>query len=375
MIYNNGTYVGMIEDVRADLGTQGEYWYNSTNDKVYVYSTSNPGTYYTSIEAGIEKDIFSIGQRDYIVVRDLDLRYGSLHGITTSATNSGTSSHITIWNNSLYFIGGAYQTGVTRYGNAIQSWCNLDHHRYAYNFIYQPYDAALSPQCSTTTRAYMSNVRADHNVVVGGWYGWEFFNANTSSTNHNFSVDHNTFVHQTNKYHSVTSFTRLSRITAEATEYNVTDNIFYNQSLYAWEVGSGSGSNWLGESVFFDRNYYYGTATYLMNNEGTNYASLAAFVAATIWEDHGYESASPSLFVNPQAGDYRPQEGSPACTMDADGSYVGALPCYVEDNTASCASYRGIFCDLTSCSYAGVTCSESSSRRPGTVYCNQGGCS
>jgi len=100
---------------KVDLDAQGEAWWDSTNSRIYVYSTSNPATYYNgSIECAQQQMFIYVEEfMSYIVIDSLDMRYTGDNGIYVD----NNSENITIQNCTIKYVG-SNQSG---YVSAIQS--------------------------------------------------------------------------------------------------------------------------------------------------------------------------------------------------------------------------------------------------------------
>ena len=84
------------------------------------------------------------------------------------------------------WIGGAYNTSGTRYGNAIQFWDSAENCSVEKNYIYQVYDAALTFQ-GNSEDVYI-NLSFKNNLVEYSSMNFEFWDsANAKMTNIDFS--------------------------------------------------------------------------------------------------------------------------------------------------------------------------------------------
>ena len=66
---------------KIDLDTQGETWWDAGNGRIYLYSTSNPATFYNGdVECCRYQAIIQAIDKSYLVFQDLDLLYSSADG-------------------------------------------------------------------------------------------------------------------------------------------------------------------------------------------------------------------------------------------------------------------------------------------------------
>jgi hypothetical protein len=319
----NGNIEGMTNSVLSGLTSQGEFYYNPPTGRVAIYSVGNPATYYSSIEAGLDDNVIDINNKNYVVFKDLDIRYGARCGI-----EGATSSNIFIYNNSLSYIGGAYQSGTLRYGNAIQFWSNSHDIKVIGNNISYSYDAGITAQTDTCGKN-MTNHEYSYNILTYNRYHIEFFNAITGCSGNygiveNFSIHHNTMLYAgDDTFRTVNGQgIQLSRSTPNTTNFNITNNLIgYSDYQEIQLVGSGNHYNWMGNYPQFNYNLYYNTNSDYIMWENDLYSSILAFVAGQGMESNGLQS-NPMLMSS-----YQPYNNSPACNMSSTGSYVGALAC------------------------------------------------
>jgi len=91
------------------LNAQGEAWYDKNNRRIYLYSSSNPATFYKgSIECALDRGLITISNKSHITIENLDCRYTGANGI------EAIGNHITIGNNTVKFCGNNF-SGHTHY--------------------------------------------------------------------------------------------------------------------------------------------------------------------------------------------------------------------------------------------------------------------
>ena len=176
----------------ADLATQGDYYWDTTTNRLYLYSTSNPGDLYSSIECAINRYVIHEGQQSYVVYDELAIRYGASHAIGGS-----TVHHIVIRNCDISYIGGAlqyYKTDGTpvRYGNGIELWDNAHDILVENCKIWEIYDTALTAQGSDESTQY--NITFRNNTAWNCEMMLETWLKPDTSLLRNILVERNTFV-------------------------------------------------------------------------------------------------------------------------------------------------------------------------------------
>ncbi len=323
IIFNDESGWGKKQASLADLKIQGDFYYNPTTDKTYLYSTSNPASHYNNIELSKKGNIFDINNGQYIVIKDLDLRYSAKDAVFVL-----DSHHIYMMNLSTHFIGGAYQSGTLRYGNALEVLGDSSQIYFSYNTIFQTYDAGVSPQIG-----YFTDIYIKHNTIIKARYCYEYFNHNPDEITNRIVFDHNTCYDSGGGFGGTSSGkgVRTGAMDGYINQFNITNNIFYGGTTYLVEMQAKFDST----NSNLNNNLYYSTNNAGFHWRGTTYTytNFAAYQTASK-EDKNSIKADP-LFTDPAKGDFRPKQGSPACTMSSSGSYVGAIPCSSSSSTTT----------------------------------------
>ncbi|HNX38578.1 MAG TPA: right-handed parallel beta-helix repeat-containing protein [Candidatus Cloacimonadota bacterium] len=307
IIFNNDANCGRKRTTLATCTVQGDWFYDTTDDRVYMYSASNPGTYYTHIELGgiYSENVLTIGYRSYITVDGLSVKYSANNGIMIRE-----ASNVIVQNCEVAWIGGMYygeDGNGYRMGNGIQIWNNNNNITVRYNYVHDIYDAGISPQGSG---AYtQSNISIYYNVFEGCYYTYEVFTSGDRTlTNVNF---YNNTCLWAGTVWSVNqrpdaSNARHVRTWGEdgtLTNNNIKNNIFYEATQTAY-------AHYYSCPFTLDHNLYY--VDYLGYINTTTYTSLASWRAAT-GDDYNSLSADPLLNV-----DYTLRAGSPAINAGED---------------------------------------------------------
>lgn len=173
--FNNGKYCGVMKSGTSALTSNGDFYYNGSG-RLYLYCTSDPRSYYSNIEIAQNKVI--LGLADNVVIDNLDIRYGGLHGI------SGTADSVNITNCNISWIGGAHQDDA-RLGNGIQISQHSDWATVKYCHISQCYDAGLTFQSYSSSGEQpgnFTNITFQDNIVEYCTYGIEMFSSDHSAS-------------------------------------------------------------------------------------------------------------------------------------------------------------------------------------------------
>jgi hypothetical protein len=322
VIFNNEASVGVKRSTLGGLTGQGNYYYNPSTQRVTIYSTSAPSTFYSNIELVQKVHLANIENKNYIVIRDLEFSYGSAHGI------SARGQYQYIINNTLRYIGGSYHEGTARYGNAIE-WGLFSNNTYAgYNYVTQVYDAGITHQSWDTGGAgvYIGNALVEYNIVTYSGYPYEYFNHNLSGAlTENILIRNNFFGYSYEGWykgqrHIYDMNIRLAVHPIGSKNFTIINNIMFNES-YRFIENFPSGT-WRGDLPIINNNLYWQGSSPMFTWNGTGYNTFSNFQSGTTFETNG-------AYADPQfiTGTYTPSPGSPACTMSSTGSYVGALPC------------------------------------------------
>jgi hypothetical protein len=189
IILNDEQICGVKVWERSDLNSQGRFWYDEDNDLVEMCSVSNPGSYYSHVELGLNRLCVTVDNRSYVACDNLDLRYG-VFGVAGMSTH-----HIIVRNCDISFIGGEDQYGgskTLRYGNGVQFW-NAAHDNIVEGCAFnQIYDAAVTAQGSDVAGFEVYNINFRNNVIRNSEYSLEFWEGGSLSRAHDIFFENNT---------------------------------------------------------------------------------------------------------------------------------------------------------------------------------------
>jgi hypothetical protein len=351
LILNDDTlYNSNLIYKKSDVNKSGEWHYNTTENKIYWNISANPASIYTDIYATTSPDdarVINLAGMSYITLANWSIRRASIHGIQL-----GRADHIKILECSFDAIGGAWQNAATRYGNCIENYGNGTNFEISHNTFSNCYDAAISPQFTSTSATIFENLTYQYNLIIDSRYPFEYFNTNESSIVKNILFDHNTIISAQNKFMLRTSsWLRLAQSNCTVTNFNITNNVFIGGNTTGAIAYSFNETNdwWNGVSPNLNYNFFNKTnpATNLLRFNAVVYTSLAAFKTAQPNFEVNSIQGVPSFVV----GSYVPTSDSPICTMSDTGSYVGAYPCA---STAAVAIVEENPCRVQFSGYSGT---------------------
>ena len=264
LIFNNESSCGKKNSALNSLGSQGDFYYDPAIGYLYVYSTSNPGTYYTTIEAAERNHGILISGRNYLTIQDFDLRYWGAHGIQIDGY-SANCDNIIIQRNDISYIGGSFQSGPgsQRYGNGIEQWSNGTNIIVRKNLIKHCYDAALTPQ-GTAAGNTKRNQEWSYNIISNCHYGIELWTSGAGSSMSAIHFYNNSFYNAGAEWSANqripdnswdnAAHVKMFNSQASATDIQIKNNIFSTSSSNAVQVWTA----WTDiANVTFSNNLYY----------------------------------------------------------------------------------------------------------------------
>ena len=324
VIFNNEASCGWKRTTQAACTAQGDWYINPSTDYLYLYSLSNPGSFYTHIEiGGIYNENSVSTYESYIIIQDLDVRYSANNGIRVNG-----AANVIVQRNDVSWIGGMYfNATTTRMGNGIQLWETGNNIEVRYNKIRQCYDAGISPQGNS---AYNSNgISCHHNLISLCYYGIEFWTSVGSKIS-NVCFDNNTIVDcgwQWSQAQRPNNTAARSLMFWDLSEpvtgtFGIRNNIFSNSRYYAFRCDSGY------EGLKMDYNIW--NVDVIARTSGVTYTTLAQWQAGKAQDLHS-KTGDP-LFTS--STDFHLLPGSPAIdaganlgyTLDFDGIAITGTP-------------------------------------------------
>ena len=147
----------------------------------------NPGNVFASIEAGVRKTAFVLGEANGVHIENLNIEYYGWHGIAAAGT---LIRGLHVRGCEIGYIGGVihsylgldpnYPEGgrgtIGRLGNAVEIYGGCDDYIVEDCYVYDIYDAGLTHQVTTNGRnLQMTNIAYKNNLIERCVYGIEYF--------------------------------------------------------------------------------------------------------------------------------------------------------------------------------------------------------
>lgn len=186
----------VLTSKKSTLGavtSQGDFYQDTSASKTYLYSTSNPATFYGGpLElwyngtAASNGNIIYASSKTYLVFQDLELKYGGAHGFQCVNCDNITVQRLTV-----SYIGGSYLTGTTRYGNGIEFWDNATNITVSNNNVSQTFDEGITIQ-TTSNNKTQNNDTIESNIIDKCGRGIAHSYSGTGGTITNVLYDKNT---------------------------------------------------------------------------------------------------------------------------------------------------------------------------------------
>ena len=307
LFFNNDTKAGYRVWQIADVNASDRFFYNVADSLIYLYSTTNPGSAYTSIDCGgvyHENTIKFPAYRHHVTIRNIDARHSGNNCIYVDRAND-----IVIEYCDVSWLGGWLYNAATkiRQGNGIGAWMV---NNYTYNIIirnnkvWQAYDAGISPQGSSNTA---SNILMYNNIVYDCYYSYEWW-CTTGQTNANINFYNNTCYNAGNNWSydqrvdkNNSAHVMIWSLTGTVSNCGVYNNIFKTCADHGLRIDDNI------SKILLDYNVY-DMAIMGEMNESDTYITFTEWKAASLQDDHSI-NADP-LFIS--SSDFHLQSSSPA---------------------------------------------------------------
>ncbi len=179
-------YSGFItpENVGENLTENFEYYHDHRNGVLYLYYDNEgkaPHEVYSDIEICPRDGVFYVSTNtENVLIDNLAIKYTGFYGVSIKEYTTG----VTVTNCEMGWIGGcqwnfATEAEGSRIGNAIEAWETTTNLTTNNNWIYQVYDAGLSPQgTSSDGISVYTNLVMRENLVEYCSYNIEWFDRN-----------------------------------------------------------------------------------------------------------------------------------------------------------------------------------------------------
>jgi hypothetical protein len=251
LVYNGSTTAPLREFSTGDLNVQGEFHYSAST--LSVYSTSNPGTFYTSIEICPKLNIFNGSDPDNnITISNLDIRYTGSHGV--SIVDGDT---VIVEDCIVSYCGGATLTGVLRadrYGNGIQLFNSSTDCTVTRNTVHTIFDAGITAQTTNANNDITNTIFSNNIVYTCGIYGFEIFLAEATNDIDGLYIYNNTFYNTAGHGYGNRTERGGDRFIATIGIYSIpgsiTDFNIYNNIAYEDTITDENGPTHLSRCIF-----------------------------------------------------------------------------------------------------------------------------
>jgi len=316
------TYAIWTGQSDTNLTTQGQWYFNISDWKVHVFSTTNPATAMPGLELAVDTVVLYPLNRSYNTFQNLEVKYGGASGAIVIQ-----SSHIIIRDMAISWIGGGNVNGDNvRFGDCIDIELTGTDYLFERNLLVQCYDSGLTVQ-PLTSGSPVSNITWRNNIIQNGTQG--------SLAILTFGASITTLSVYNNTIYNLVGWSEGQRwgaggasednqrfgvfhgggATPIPTAYNSFNNAFaglgtscsINAGGFPYTLWQGAGN------MLFDYNLWSrqnGTATIYCSSGGNQNIATWAPGDTPPQEVHGIIDSSPQ-FTNPGAGNFTPVAGSP----------------------------------------------------------------
>lgn len=156
----------------AELANQGDYYQSGRTLK--IYSVGNPATVYDRIE--IAQSHTLLGLANNVTVENIAVKYSGGHGMQ----GSNNLQNVTVRYCEVAYVGGRTNNGQgDPLGNGIEFGNGGSNLEASYNYVYQCYDSAITPQAYDAGKNF-ENVRITNNLLTNNFYGLEIWGTSNS---------------------------------------------------------------------------------------------------------------------------------------------------------------------------------------------------
>ena len=162
---------------------------------LYMFDSGDgPSTDFTGIEVAISKEtggneaIIQNNGKDYLVFKNLNVKFGALHGIN----NYGNTIGVEVDGCNISYVGGKFNTSGVRYGNGIQYYNRVEKAKVNNCSFKQNYDEAITAQITTGTGVIFDDIDFSDNTIDKCSSGITILNYSTACSNSNITISRNT---------------------------------------------------------------------------------------------------------------------------------------------------------------------------------------
>ncbi|MBQ6826185.1 MAG: hypothetical protein IJP34_05975 [Clostridia bacterium] len=156
----------------AELANQGDYYQSGST--LRIYSVGNPATVYDRIEIAQSNTL--LGLANNVTVENIAVKYSGGHGMQ----GSNNLQNVTVRYCEVAYVGGRTNNGQgDPLGNGIEFGNGGSNLEASYNYVYQCYDSAITPQAYDAGKNF-ENVRITNNLLTNNFYGLEIWGTSNS---------------------------------------------------------------------------------------------------------------------------------------------------------------------------------------------------
>ena len=347
IIFNNGESCGVKKWGQGELSQQGNFYHDTGNYSVKVYSTSNPANLYSDIEIESQNTRSIDGlTKSYVTYENFDLRYSDYAiWIGGREIYGGVGHDVTVRGCDVSFIGGGQWIGTVRGGNGIEVAGSAYNILIENNRVWDVYDAGISMEGTDwgTEQGEQHDIIVRNNLVWNCEYNY-FIGSNETSVS-DIYFENNTGAYGgygwsegqrgdgengNDNGHNLDLLARNS----VWTDVYIRNNIFYESltagfisAIYNYNPVNGFSTDYASlANIHLDYNLYYESSGDVVWMDNGNYrytsAQFAQYQAA--WSVYGYDAhsivalpkflqlpASPYTIV-PSDNDFKIMPSSPA---------------------------------------------------------------
>lgn len=334
IIFDNEASFGVKKWSELELFQQGDYMYDTLDNKLKLFSITNPAIFYSNIECALAYNIVNQENTSYVIYENLALKYGGGHGI-----GGGNTDNIIIRSCDISYIGGGaiYHPvyGWVRYGNGIEFWANASNNLVEQCKVWEIYDAAMTNQ-NEGGIAVQTNIVYRNNLIYNSEWSFEYWNRPQGSFTQNIFFLNNTCLFAGNTWAHEQRPDKRGRhlnffqIDASTNNFYIMNNIFYEASSAGLYVLRFSDL----DSLTLDYNAWHQTLTDTLIDIKWGDSTIQVY-SMTQFSDYqsAYQQDVNSIVQNPvfvdiNNEDYQLQYTSPCInrgTPDTTGISVGNL--------------------------------------------------
>lgn len=329
--------------VLGSLTSQGAFYYDPSAKYLYLYSTSNPATYYTNIEVVGATAFTTLTNNKHLVFRNLDIRYWGFAGIQAVGWEGLGTDDILVEYCNFSYIGGSYSPSYqpgNRGGNAVTFFNVISNVTVRYCTFDNIYDTAIAPH-ATGAYTVQTNVRAYYNIINKSERCFESWFKDAGASVNGIYFENNTCLNiaagwsHAQRTETFGGGVYLGQSLGAVSNFYIRNNIFYEAITSLLKI-QGPFTDFANVTLS-NNSYYQASGTMISDGLSSNNYTMAQFASYQSTEGKDANSiATDPNFVNYAASDFHLQSTSAAInagvnvslTSDYAGTSVpqGSLP-------------------------------------------------